>query len=79
MVTVFERIKQYSLDQMAEHYAQLNKSLYEGARMALIKKGFDVPEYIEDKPIAALKEWLSQEAVDLEWEIKNEDTENTTL
>lgn len=58
----FEKIKQMTVDDMAEHLHKIDLAIYEGAKQQLLKKGIELYGYEPKNSIEGLKKWLLMEA-----------------
>lgn len=61
MTTNYERIKNMSIDEMAEHLHKIDYAIWVGAKLALHKKGIELDGYKPQNSIDGIKQWLSQE------------------
>ena len=60
----FERIKQMTVDEMAEHLHKTDYAIWLGVRLALYKKDIEIEGYSPRNSIAGLKQWLLEEYKD---------------
>lgn len=64
MTTNYERIKNMTVDEMAEHLHKVDYAIWVGAKLALHKKGIELEGYSPENSIEGLKKWLLSEVVD---------------
>lgn len=59
--TVYGKMRNLSLDEMAEYIHNIDKAIYKGAIIALRKKGIELTGYNPVRSKEAIKKWLQTE------------------
>jgi hypothetical protein len=59
--TVYGKMRNLSLDEMAEYIHNIDKAIHKGATMALRKKGIELTGYNPVRSKEAIKKWLQTE------------------
>ena len=62
MTTNYEKIKNMTLDEMAEHFSKIDEAIYAGAKIGLAKSGIDLTGYSKTRSVESFKQWLQQES-----------------
>ena len=57
----YERIKNMTVEEMAEHYMRLERAIFEGAKRGLAENGIQISGFSEPKRLEIYKQWLLQE------------------
>lgn len=61
MTTNLEKIKNMSIDEMAEHYTKLAKAMFIGANQVLKKVGIEIDYSKVESSTESFKQWLESE------------------